>query len=86
MLNFGASKPRVRGGPGPRGPPLDPHLLHVHLEMHWQLVIYYSTLSKTEYFSFDASKSDAETKTVWVDLCIRPDELQVNRQDKSRVK
>ena len=26
MLNFGASKPRVRGGPGPRGPPLDPHL------------------------------------------------------------
>ena len=21
MLNFGASKPRVRGGPGPRGPP-----------------------------------------------------------------
>ena len=28
MLNFGASKPRVKGGgPGPRGPPLDPHLL-----------------------------------------------------------
>ena len=27
MLNFGASKPRVRGGPGPPGPPLDPHLL-----------------------------------------------------------
>ena len=26
MLNFGASKPRVRGGPGPPGPPLDPHL------------------------------------------------------------
>ena len=26
MLNFGASKPRVKGGPGPRGPPLDPHL------------------------------------------------------------
>ena len=26
MLNFGASKPRVGGGPGPRGPPLDPHL------------------------------------------------------------
>ena len=25
MLNFGASKPRVRGGLGPRGP-LDPHL------------------------------------------------------------
>ena len=21
MLNFGASKPRVRGGPGPPGPP-----------------------------------------------------------------
>ena len=21
MLNFGASKPRVRGGPGPRAPP-----------------------------------------------------------------
>ena len=21
MLNFGASKPRVKGGPGPRGPP-----------------------------------------------------------------
>ena len=26
MLNFGASKPRVKGGPGPLGPPLDPHL------------------------------------------------------------
>ena len=26
MLNFGASKPRVKGGLGPRGP-LDPHLL-----------------------------------------------------------
>ena len=26
MLNFGASKPRVKGGPHPRGPPLDPHL------------------------------------------------------------
>ena len=26
MLNFGASKPRVRGGgAGPPGPPLDPH-------------------------------------------------------------
>ena len=25
MLNFGASKPRVKGGPGPR-PPLDRHL------------------------------------------------------------
>ena len=22
MLNFGASKPRVKGGPGPLGPPL----------------------------------------------------------------
>ena len=30
-LNFGASKPGVRGGPGPLGPPLDPlvQLLHV---------------------------------------------------------
>ena len=27
MLNFGASKPRVRGGPGPPGPPLDPRLV-----------------------------------------------------------
>ena len=27
MLNFGASKPRVRGGArAPGGPPLDPHL------------------------------------------------------------
>ena len=26
MLNFGASKPRVREGLGPPGPPLDPHL------------------------------------------------------------
>ena len=26
MLNFGTSKPRVKGGPGPPGPPLDPHL------------------------------------------------------------
>ena len=25
-LNFGASKPGVRGGPGPPGPPVDPHL------------------------------------------------------------
>ena len=36
MLNFGASKPRVRGGPGPPGPPpLDPHLkaLAVWIEM-----------------------------------------------------
>ena len=31
MLNFGASKPRVRGGPGPRGPPLDPHLENVQV-------------------------------------------------------
>ena len=34
MLNFGASKPRVRGGPGPPGTPLDPHLkvysFHTH--------------------------------------------------------
>ena len=29
MLNFGASEPRVGGGPGagPPGPPLDPHLV-----------------------------------------------------------
>ena len=27
-LNFGASKPGVRGGPGPLGPPLDP-LVHI---------------------------------------------------------
>ena len=27
MLNFGASKPRVKWGPGPPGPPLDPHLI-----------------------------------------------------------
>ena len=27
MLNFGASKPRVKGGPRPPGPPLDPHLV-----------------------------------------------------------
>ena len=26
MLNLRASKPRVKGGPGPRGPPLDLHL------------------------------------------------------------
>ena len=26
MLNFGALKPKVKGGPGPRVPPLDPHL------------------------------------------------------------
>ena len=26
MLNFGASKPRVKGGPAPPEPPLDPHL------------------------------------------------------------
>ena len=34
MLNFGASKPRVRGGPGPPGPPLDPHLKSYHLNRH----------------------------------------------------
>ena len=27
MLNFGASKPRVGGGPGPRAPPPDLHLI-----------------------------------------------------------
>ena len=27
MLNSGASKPRVKGRPGPPGPPLDPCLL-----------------------------------------------------------
>ena len=26
MLNFGTSKPRIKGGPGPPGPPLDPRL------------------------------------------------------------
>ena len=26
MLNFEASKPRVKGGPGSPGPPLDPRL------------------------------------------------------------
>ena len=30
MLNFGASKPTVRGGPGP---PLDPHLKPTVLEV-----------------------------------------------------
>ena len=30
MLNFGASKPRVKGGgPGPQAPPLDPHLTQI---------------------------------------------------------
>ena len=28
-LNFGASKPGVRGGPGPLGPPLDPLVFNV---------------------------------------------------------
>ena len=28
MLNFGASRPRVRGGAQAPGAPLDPHLLH----------------------------------------------------------
>ena len=27
MLNFGASKPRVKGGPGSPEPPPDPHLI-----------------------------------------------------------
>ena len=33
MLNFGTSKPRVKGGPGPPGPwgPLDPRLVNVKL-------------------------------------------------------
>ena len=30
MLNFGASKPRVKGGPRPLGPPLDLHLVSQH--------------------------------------------------------
>ena len=33
MLNFGASKPRVKGGPGPPGPPLDPHLKTIYLNL-----------------------------------------------------
>ena len=33
MLNFGASKPRVRGGARPPGPPLDPHLISATLEI-----------------------------------------------------
>ena len=35
MLNFGASKPRVRGGPGPPGPP--PGSAPV---LHFRLVTY----------------------------------------------
>ena len=31
MLKFGASKPRVKGGPGSPGPPLDPHLTQIHM-------------------------------------------------------
>ena len=31
MLNFGASKPRVKGGPGPRGPPW------IQTWLHWYL-------------------------------------------------
>ena len=35
MLNFGASKPRVKGGPGSPGPPLDPRLrLQYHIWSH----------------------------------------------------
>ena len=30
-LNFGASKPGVRGGPGPLGPPPDPLVYNLHL-------------------------------------------------------
>ena len=43
MLNFGASKPRVKGGgPGPPGPPLDPHLQCLTQDqiqrLKWELV------------------------------------------------
>ena len=31
-LNFGASKPGVRGGPGPLGPPLDP-LVKIYFQL-----------------------------------------------------
>ena len=37
MLNFGASKPRVGGGLGPRGPPLDPHLFS-----HYKIYLYFT--------------------------------------------
>ena len=34
MLNFGASKPRVKGGArAPGAPPLDPHLLPLQLPL-----------------------------------------------------
>ena len=48
MLNFGASKPRVRGGgPGPRGPPLDPHL------KTWDNVLCLVTITKSLHFNHD---------------------------------
>ena len=37
MLNFGASKPRVKGGPGPPGPSLDPRLLNQ--KTYWLLCL-----------------------------------------------
>ena len=40
MLNFGASKPRVKGGPGPPGPPLDPHLSKLISKEKVDLTVY----------------------------------------------
>ena len=39
MLNFGASKSRVKGGPGPPGPPLDPHLVIVKYRAITQMML-----------------------------------------------
>ena len=46
MLNFGASKPRVRGGPGPPGPPLDPYLKNNLLLWCSAIVVILDTLQE----------------------------------------
>ena len=58
MLNFGASKPRVRGVPGPSGPPLDPHL--------WFLVdVTLSPKQHGKFLSFDFITEKESERLKW---------------------
>ena len=58
MLNFGASKPRVRGGPGPPGPPLDPHLQGGHgTGKTGNLVLTFSRQGKHREFCANTGKN-----------------------------
>ena len=48
-LNFEASKPGVRGGPGPLGPPLDP-LVNPVTTFHWHQYLWIMTFYQHRKF------------------------------------